>query len=180
MEASIAQQRASIAKQAQSVVRTEAAPAQQQSFFWAPWPKPATPPPTAADCDPLPRAEVDRLAADASKSEHLSVDLIRTVMEKESGFRPCAVSSQGAQGLMQLMPATAQDLNVSDPFDPKQNVSAGARYLKQLLDKYSGDVERALGAYNAGPGRVDRTGGVPQIRETQNYVLDIAGRLLTL
>ena len=178
MEVSIAHQRASIAKQAQTVVRTDTAPAQQESFFWAPWPKPVSPP--VADCDPLSRAEVDRLAADASKTEHLSVDLIRTVMEKESGFRPCAVSNQGAQGLMQLMPATAQDLNVSDPFDPKQNVSAGARYLKQLLDKYSGDVERALGAYNAGPARVDRSGGVPQIRETQNYVLDIVGRLLTL
>jgi soluble lytic murein transglycosylase-like protein len=81
---------------------------------------------------------------------------------------------------MQLMPATAQDLNVSDPFDPKQNVSAGARYLKQLMDRYGGDIERALGAYNAGPSRVDRTGGVPQIRETQNYVWDIVGRLLTL
>ena len=178
MEASIAQQRASIARQAQSAIRSDAPSAQPESFFWAPWPRPVTP--VVADCDPLPRAEVDRLAADASKSEHLSVDLIRTVMEKESGFRPCAVSSAGAQGLMQLMPTTAQDLNVSDPFDPKQNVSAGARYLKQLLDKYSGDVERALGAYNAGPGRVDRTGGVPQIRETQNYVFDIVGRLLTL
>jgi hypothetical protein len=180
MEASIAQQRASIAKQAQNVVHKDAVPAQQESFFWAPWPKPVTAPSVTAECEPLPRAEVDRLAADASMSEHLSADLIRTVMEKESGFRPCAVSSRGAQGLMQLMPATAQDLNVSDPFDPKQNVSAGARYLKQLLDKYSGDIERALGAYNAGPARVDRTGGVPQIRETQNYVLDIVGRLLTL
>jgi soluble lytic murein transglycosylase-like protein len=180
MEASLAQQRASIAKQAQNAVRTDAPSAQQESFFWAPWPKPVKAQQAASDCDPLSRAEVDRLAEDASKNEHLSVDLIRTVMEKESGFRPCAVSSQGAQGLMQLMPATAQDLNVTDPFDPKQNVSAGARYLKQLLDKYSSDVERALGAYNAGPGRVDRSGGVPQIRETQNYVLDIVGRLLTL
>jgi soluble lytic murein transglycosylase-like protein len=180
MEASIAQQRASIAKQAQSVIRVDATSAPQESFFWAPWPKPARAPSITADCDPLPRAEVDRLAADASTTEHLSVDLIRTVMEKESGFRPCAISSQGAQGLMQLMPATAQDLNVSDPFDPKQNVSAGARYLKQLMDRYGGDIERALGAYNAGPSRVDRTGGVPQIRETQNYVWDIVGRLLTL
>jgi soluble lytic murein transglycosylase-like protein len=179
MEASIAQQRASIARQAQSALRIEESAA-QESFFWAPWPRKISAPPVTADCDPLPRSQVDRLATDASTQVHLSADLIRTVMEKESAFRPCALSSRGAQGLMQLMPATASDLNVSDPFDPKQNVLAGARYLKQLLNKYGGDLEKALGAYNAGPARVDGAGGVPNIPETQKYVLDIVGRLLTL
>ncbi len=179
MEASIAEQRASIAKQARSALRIDES-ATQDLFFWAPWPRKVSPPAVTAACDPLPRSEVERLAADASTRAHLSADLIRTVMEKESGFRPCALSSRGAQGLMQLMPATAIDLNVSDPFDPKQNVLAGARYLRQLLDKYSGDLEKALGAYNAGPARVDGAGGVPDIPETQKYVLDIVGRLLTL
>ena len=121
--------------------------------------------------------EVNRLASNAAKQEDVSIDLVRAVMRQESGFRPCAVSTSGAQGLMQLMPATAADLQVSDPFDPKQNVTAGARYLKQLLQKYGGDLQRTLGAYNAGPARVDTAGGVPAIPETQNYVSDILSRI---
>ena len=74
---------------------------------------------------------------------------------------------------MQLMPATAEMLGVTDPFDPKQNVDAGAKFLKQLIDKYAGDLSLALSAYNAGPGRVEAAGGVPDILETKNYVADI-------
>jgi soluble lytic murein transglycosylase-like protein len=95
------------------------------------------------------------------------------VIKQESGFRPCAVSPVGAQGLMQLMPDTADQLRVADAFDPAQNVNGGAAYLKQLLTKYKGDIKLTLGAYNAGPKRTDDAGGVPNIPETQNYVASI-------
>ena len=117
------------------------------------------------------------LIDDAAKREDLKPGLLRAVVQKESAGRPCAVSPKGAQGLMQIMPATAADLNLSDPFDPKQNIDAGARFLKQLLTKYSGDLSLALGAYNAGAGRVDKEGGVPQITETQDYVADILTKI---
>jgi soluble lytic murein transglycosylase-like protein len=89
---------------------------------------------------------------------------------QESAFRPCAVSAKGAEGLMQLMPETAAELGVADPFDPRQNLDGGARFLKQLLDKYKGDLPQALGAYNAGPKTVDESGGVPDLQETREYV----------
>ena len=101
----------------------------------------------------------------------VSADLVRAVIQAESAFNPRAVSSKGAMGLMQLMPATAAEHGVLDPFNPAENIRAGVRYLKQLLDSYSGRVELALAAYNAGPGAVKKYGGrVPPYRETQNYV----------
>jgi soluble lytic murein transglycosylase-like protein len=103
--------------------------------------------------------------------------LLRAVMERESGFHPCAVSPKGAKGLMQLMPDTAAQLGVKDPFDPKENVDAGAHYLKQMLDRYKGDLSQALGAYNAGPAAVDQAGGVPDIPETLDYVKSILQKL---
>src|SRR5205085_361018 len=97
---------------------------------------------------------------------------------QESGSRPCAVSAKGAQGLMQLMPATSQQFGVADPFDARQNIQAGAKFLKQLLTRYGGDVTKALAAYNAGPGRVDQAGGaVPGIPETIHYVSSILSSL---
>ncbi len=117
------------------------------------------------------------MISDAAKREDLKADLIRAVIRKESAGRPCAVSRKGAQGLMQLMPDTSREHLVSDPLDPKQNVDAGAKFLKQLLVKYAGNVSLALGAYNAGSGRVDKEGGVPQNAETQNYVSEILGML---
>lgn len=95
--------------------------------------------------------------------------LLKGVIRAESGFRSNAVSSAGAQGLMQLMPSTAKALGCSDPFDPEQNVDAGAKYLKQQINRF-GSVELALAAYNAGAGAVMKYGGVPPYRETQNYV----------
>jgi len=96
--------------------------------------------------------------------------LLRGVMIAESGGDPGAVSPAGAQGLMQLMPETARALGVRNPFDPTQSVRGGAQYLRSLLDRFDGDVERALAAYNAGPGAVERYDGVPPYAETQDYV----------
>jgi soluble lytic murein transglycosylase-like protein len=128
-------------------------------------------------CDALPAARLEELIETSSKQEGVKPELVRAVIEEESGGRPCAVSSKGAQGLMQLMPATADQLGVKDPFDPKQNVEAGTRLLKQLLAKYNGDTSLALSAYNAGEDRVDKDGKVPAIPETMNYVTDIVSKL---
>jgi soluble lytic murein transglycosylase-like protein len=131
---------------------------------------PAAADPVEADCDPLDDKTLSPLIESAAKTQELQPKLLRAVIERESAFRPCAVSLKGAKGLMQLMPDTAGDMGVINPFDPKQNIDGGAKYLKQLLVKYGGDLAQALGAYNAGPGTVDQAGGVPTIRETRDYV----------
>ena len=128
-------------------------------------------------CDALPEAEVTPLIEEAAKSQQIDAKLIRAVMEQESALRPCAVSSKGAMGLMQLMPATAQQLAVRDPFDPRESIAGGARFLKQLLDRYHGDLPQALGAYNAGPATVDQAAGIPDIPETRGYVDSILQKM---
>jgi len=128
-------------------------------------------------CDPLSSDQLDPLIEENAKRQSVRADLLRAVIGQESGSRPCAVSPRGAQGLMQLMPAVAEQFGVHDPLDPKQHVEAGTKLLKQLLTKYNGDMRLALSAYNAGPERVDREGGVPQIPETINYVTDILSKL---
>lgn len=130
-------------------------------------------PVVTADCDPLPASEITPIVDAAAQGNGVQTALLRGVIEQESGGRPCAVSARGARGLMQLMPATMEQFHVSDAFDPKQNVEAGARFLKQLLDKYKGDLSLALAAYNAGPGTVDQVNGIPDIAETKDYVRSI-------
>jgi soluble lytic murein transglycosylase-like protein len=106
----------------------------------------------------------------ASATYHLDPDLVNSVIHAESGFNAHAVSPKGARGLMQLMPATANQLGVNDAFDPQANVEGGSRYLRELLERYNFDLVKALAAYNAGPGRVEQYRGVPPFRETRAYV----------
>jgi soluble lytic murein transglycosylase-like protein len=114
--------------------------------------------------------------AELSDRFDLSPALIEALVWQESRWRSDAVSPVGARGLAQLMPGTARELGV-DPADPFANLEGGARYLRAQLDRFDGDLERALAAYNAGPGRVLRAGGIPRIRETQTYVAAVMGRL---
>ena len=125
------------------------------------------------DCPPLDAEETESLIASAAAKHSLPPELMRAVMHRESGFKPCAVSAKGAQGLMQLMPATAAQLHVADPFDPEQNVQAGALFLKQLLKKYNGDLRLALVAYNAGTTRADQLDASQYPAETHEYIANI-------
>jgi soluble lytic murein transglycosylase-like protein len=131
-----------------------------------------------AICEAISQPELVRMIDAAAQHQNVDPVLVREVAREESGFRPCAVSPKGAEGLMQIMPATQIQLQVQNPFSAQESLEAGSKLLKQLLDRYHGDLSQALGAYNAGPDRVDKAGGVPKIPETQNYVSDILKRLL--
>lgn len=119
------------------------------------------------------RSDIETMIENIAAKLSLSSKLIRAVVTAESNFRPDAVSPVGAQGLMQLMPDTARELGVEDSFNPQQNLSGGSRYLKQLLEKYSGDLDHALAAYNWGQGNVDRYGLHRMPNETRNYIARI-------
>ncbi len=126
---------------------------------------------------PPQRSDIERLIDKVAEKVSLAPELIRSVVATESNFDPRAVSPVGAQGLMQLMPATAEELGVEDSFDPQQNLLGGSRYLKQLLEKYEGDLDRALAAYNWGQGNVDRKGLERMPEETRNYLVKVKARL---
>ncbi len=179
MAASLEMQRESVRKQTNSAVPVE------ESFFTTAWPRSGAPvaavmpvaTAASADCERIPEGQLSAYIEETARKEGFTPDLLRAVIAQESSYLPCAVSPKGAQGLMQLMPATASDLGVQNPFDPEENISAGARFLGRLLTRYGGDLSLALAAYNAGPGRVDSYRGLPPIPETLNYVSSIMQRL---
>ncbi len=118
----------------------------------------------------IPQANINELITEYASKNNLQDSLVKAVIKAESGFDPKAVSKAGAQGLMQLMPDTAKSLGVKDSLNPEQNIIGGTKYLKNMMDKFNGNVQKALAAYNAGPGAVDRYGGIPPYKETQEYV----------
>lgn len=123
------------------------------------------------------RSQYDTLIEAIARNQGMNPSVIRGIIEVESGYNPYAKSSKGAMGLMQLMPQTAQDLGVSDPWDPTENITAGTRYFSWLLRKYSGNMTLALAAYNAGPAAVDAYGGIPPYQETTDYVRNVLARI---
>jgi soluble lytic murein transglycosylase-like protein len=164
----------SLERQKQAI-RWQTGAASSDTFFtvgWASASMIATPP--AADCVPLSDSESEPMIAAAATAHKLDPSLIRAVIRQESGFRPCAVSPKGAMGMMQLMPQTAEQFHLADPFNATENISVGAQYLKELMERFKGDLKLTLAAYNAGPGRVDGDPpSVPNIPETQDYVSQI-------
>jgi soluble lytic murein transglycosylase-like protein len=165
-QSAMAKQRAAMAVQRESV--------RKQTEMAGQWRGPLSAiEPLGPACDPIAEVELTPLLDRASLQHQVDTKLLRGVIEQESGFHACAVSPKGAKGLMQLMPATLEQFNVDDAFDPEQNIEAGASYLGQLLEKYKGDLKLALAAYNAGPTTVDKAGAIPDIKETQDYVESI-------
>ena len=123
------------------------------------------------------RHAYDDIIAEAAEKYKLDPHMIRAVMQAESAFNAMVVSPVGALGLMQLMPAVAAELGATDPLDPRQNIMAGSKYLRQLLDSHRGNVKLALASYNAGPGNVAKYRAIPPFKETQNYVRKVTGLL---
>jgi len=121
----------------------------------------------------LETASIDNLVNHYARKHALDPDLVKAVVKAESNFDPACVSSAGARGLMQVMPTTAAEMEIYDLFDPSQNIAAGSRYLRQMFERFSGNLDLALAAYNAGPTAVDNYGGVPPYAETRMYLKNV-------
>ena len=114
--------------------------------------------------------QIQNIISQSAKNYNVDKNLVKAVAEVESNFKIDALSSKGASGVMQLMPETAKDLGVTNAFDPYQNIDAGTKYLKKMIDRFDGDVKLGLAAYNSGPGNVEKYEGIPPFKETQNYI----------
>jgi len=118
---------------------------------------------------------INELIGEYSIKNELDENLVKAIIQQESGFQPNVTSKAGAMGLMQLMPGTAKGLGVNNAYDPEENIAGGTKYLRNLLNKYDGDTTKALAAYNAGPAAVEKYNGIPPYAETQNYVKNVLG-----
>lgn len=178
----------SLARQVASVHKQIGRGRAQGAFFISSWFSDAPSPDVMAssgsasfeapeDCDPLDNTVAEAYIRESAQREGVNPDLVREIVRKESGFKPCAVSPKGAMGMMQLTPDTAQTLGVGDPFDARQNIDGGVRLLKRLMEKYKGRPDLALAAYNAGEGAVDSSKGIPDYEETKEYVKTIMQRV---
>jgi soluble lytic murein transglycosylase-like protein len=163
-QAAVNSQKTGVKRVSVQKVAPQAAPAQ---------PAPAHVQAVAGTTQVAPTADLDQVIREVSQKNRLDPDFVSSVIKAESNYRPTAVSKKGARGLMQLMPATATELGVTNPFDPRANVEAGAAHLSALLDKYHDDPIKALAAYNAGAHRVKQYNGVPPYRETRAYISKI-------
>ncbi|MEO5923485.1 MAG: lytic transglycosylase domain-containing protein [Bryobacteraceae bacterium] len=164
----LAAQRASIARQ-RAAIRQQKPLQYQAVVMSAPVVRPR--------CAAIEAPELGRMIELAAETHQVPFEVVREVARQESAFHPCAVSPKGAEGLMQLMPATQASLGVQNPFDPEESLMAGAQLLRELLSRYNGSIPLALSAYNAGPKKVDRADGIPAIAETRQYVAQILSRL---
>ena len=164
---SIEKQLASAARQRDAIRQASAEASRQSALAKA----------AVQPCSAISEEEVGPILESAAKAQRLPTKLLRAVIARESGFLSCAVSEKGAKGLMQLMPATAEQFHVKDPFDPQENLEAGAKFLRQLLEKYKGDLGLSLAAYNSGAATVDAAHGIPDIAETRDYVEAIVGKM---
>jgi len=167
-------QEASIQKQRASAKAQEAAVSSKQRWVLMT----AVPVPASdTSCERAPVLRVREIVVEGAKRSGLDAELVQAVVRKESGYDTCATSAKGAQGLMQLMPSVQMQFGVIDPYDPKQNIAAGTRFLKQLVERYGGDLRLALGAYNAGASSIEHWGGIPPFPETTDYVTSILSEL---